>query len=76
MMKNHINTNNFFYFTMDTELKCAAATLIIGILLKRRKRKNRKQRSAWVKPWLKRRNERGVYNTLLQELRLEAKDEY
>ena len=38
--------------------------------------KHRKKRSVWVKPWLQRRNKLGVYHTLLQELRIEAEDEY
>ena len=29
-----------------------------------------------MKPWLQRRNKLGVYHTLLQELRIEAEDEY
>ena len=31
---------------------------------------------AWVKPWLKRREERGIYNTLVRELRTEEELEY
>ena len=50
--------------------------MIIGVLLKRRKTKQRKKRSVWVKPWLQRKNKLGVYHTLLQELRIEAEDEY
>ena len=30
----------------------------------------------WVKPWLSRRSEFGVYNNIFQELRLEEKFEY
>ena len=31
-------------------------------------RRNRAKRSIWIKPWLQRRAERGVYNNLFQEL--------
>ena len=61
---------------MDVDQERAAASMIIGVLLKRGKTKHRKKRSVWVKPWLQRRNKLGVYHTLLQELRIEAEDEY
>ena len=55
--------------------KQAAAAIIIALLLKMKKtRKSRQKRRVWVKPWLKRRQSLGVYETLLVELRLE--DEY
>ena len=66
----------FVLFAMDVDQERAAAAAIIGVLLKRRKTKHRKKRSVWVKPWLQRRNKLGVYHTLLQELRIEAEDEY
>ena len=68
----------FVLFAMDVDQERAAAAVIIGVLLKRRKTKHRKKRSVWVKPWawLQRRNKLGVYHTLLQELRIEAEDEY
>ena len=56
---------------MDSEEECAA------IISKRtKKRKQRRHRSIWVKPWLSRRSELGVYNTLLQELRFEEINDY
>ena len=62
---------------MDNDIEsAAAATIVIAIICKRRKVKIRKKRSAWVKPWLKRREERGIYNTLVRELRLEEELEY
>ena len=53
---------------MDSEEECAVAVLIIANILKKRKRrgKKRKPRTVWVKPWLTRRNELGVYNTLFE----------
>ena len=66
----------FVLFAMDVDQERAAAAVIIGVLLKRRKTEHRKKCSVWVKPWLQRRNKLGVYHTLLQELRIEAEDEY
>ena len=66
----------FVLFAMDADKESAAAAVVIGVLLKRRKSKERKKRSVWVKPWLQRRNKLGVYHTLLQELRMEAEEEY
>ena len=66
----------FVLFAMDADQESAAAAVVIGVLLKRRKSKQRKKRSVWVKPWLQRRNKLGVYHTLLQELRMEAGEEY
>ena len=40
------------------------------------KRKRRRHSTVCAKPWLSRRSELGVYNTLLQELRLEEEFEY
>ena len=63
---------------MDSDLECAAAVLVISSVIKKKKslRKKRKQRTVLVKPWLNRRNELGVYNTLLRELRMEDEGEY
>ena len=66
----------FLLFAMDADQESAAAAVVIGVLLKRGKSKQRKKRSVWVKPWLQRRNKLGVYHTLLQELRMEAEEEY
>ena len=49
---------------MDSDIECAAAAVLIAAILKKKKRnKKRKRRTVWVKPWLNRRNELGVYNT-------------
>ena len=66
----------FVLFAMDADQESDATAVVIGVLLKRRKSKQRKKRSVWVKPWLQRRNKLGVYHTLLQELRMEAEEEY
>ena len=41
---------------------------IVALLLVKRNKKKRK-RSVWVKPWLRRRIDLGLYEMLLQELR-------
>ena len=62
---------------MDSEEDVAAAAIVIAIICKRREKRERKRnRSIWVKPWLQRRNELGVDNTLLMEFRFEDEDEY
>ena len=62
---------------MDSEEDVAAAAIVIAIICKRRRKRERKRnRSVWVKPWLQRRNELGVDNTLLMEFRFEDEDEY
>ena len=60
---------------MNSQEECAAAIVVV-IILKKRKKKRRKKRKLWVKLWLSRRNERGIYNNLIQELRCEDVDEY
>ena len=52
---------------MESDEKAAAA--IVTLLLAKKNKKKRK-RSVWVKPWLRRRINLGVYETLVQELRL------
>ena len=61
---------------MDSDSECAAAAIVFAVLLKRRKKSKRKKRSAWVKPWLQKRTQLGIYDTLLQELRLEEEEDY
>ena len=61
---------------MDSDSECAAAAIDFAVLLKRRKKSKRKKRSAWVKPWLQKRTQLGIYDTLLQELRLEEEEDY
>lgn len=59
---------------MDTDLAAfsVAMSAILLIALKvRKKKKSRRKRRIWVRPWIARRSERGVNNTLLEELRLE-----
>ena len=51
---------------MESDEKAAAA--IVTLLLAKKNKKKRK-RSVWVKPWLRRRINLGVYETVVQELR-------
>ena len=71
--------NNWIFFRfMTSEMEVAAASLIVALVVKKWKQQKwkRKVRSSWVKPWLKRRDELGVYSTLLQEFRFEDHIEY
>ena len=61
---------------MDSDSECAAAAIVVAVLLKRRKRSKHKKRSAWVKPWLQKQTQFGIYDTLLQELRLQEEEDY
>ena len=61
----------------DSTLDIAAAAVVVGVLLKRRKiNKKRKSRNVWVKPWLQKRRELGVCDTLLLELRFREEQKY
>ena len=61
---------------MDSEDEYFAAAIIVSIISKELERKRQKrQRSVWVKPWLARRNELGVGNTLLEEFQLKNDEE-
>ena len=52
---------------MDTEsaLVLAATGIIVALAVK--KGRKRRKRSIWVKTWLSRRDEKGVYNNLLED---------
>ena len=60
--------------SFDGEATAALAIFIVGLAIaKRRKRKTekRRKRSTCVKPWLYRRENLSLYDTLLLELRFE-----
>ena len=63
---------------MDCDLECVAAILVISSVIKKKKcvRKKEKTKNCWIKLCWNRRNEIGVYNNLLQELRLEDEGKY
>ena len=60
------NKSNRFHLKMESNEETAAA--IVALLLMKGSRKKRK-RSVWVKPWLGRRINLGLYEMLVQELR-------
>ena len=59
---------------MDSDTELAAAAIIVAIISKKKER--RRRRTTWVKPWLQRRSQLGMYDTLLREFREEDIDEY
>ena len=62
--------------TMMSE-ELAAAAIAIAIISKRKNtERKRKRRTVWLKPWLYKRPNFGVYDTLLSELRLEEGNEF
>lgn len=63
---------------MDSRsVRIANTCLVLAVLAKQKRRKpKRKERSEWVKPWLKRRQELSVFDTLLNEFRFEEPVEY
>ena len=62
---------------MDSDVESiAAASIILAVVSRKRKTKKRKVRCTWVRPLLKRREEFGVYDTLVQGLRSEEEMEY
>ena len=60
---------------MSEEQAAAAITLAI-ISTENNSKKKRQKRNVWVKPWLKRKENYGGYETLLTELRLKHKFNY
>ena len=58
---------------MESDEEIVAA--IAALLLVKKNKKNRK-RSVWLKAWLGRIINLGLYETLVQELRFEDKSEY
>ena len=70
IVKSKVQTDkNYSQTTMKLRSNTHGCELI-------KKKLRKKRRSVWVKPWLRRREERGVNNTLLQELCLEEEMEY
>ena len=73
MFTRSVKIPQFFSFAMDSDIERAAAAIIIATISKR---KNwRKRRSTWLKPWLQKRSQIGMFDTLLREFRQQEKDE-
>ena len=53
-----------------------AIACIIQEKSQKKRKRQRKDRKYWSKPWLLKRNELGFYNNLLEEFRLEDKECY
>ena len=74
--------SNVFIFhlrtKMDSDEEVAAAAMIIAICVENdvRKKKTRKRRKVWVKPWFQKRKSHGFYSQLLNELRVEDFEMY
>jgi hypothetical protein len=56
---------------MEDEEDVLALVVIASAIKSKRKVKKRRKRREWTKQWLLRRQSRGLYNNLIQELRLE-----
>ena len=67
----------FFHLIMANDIEIAATVaVIISLMLLLKKKKKGRKRSIWVKPWLTRRETRGIDNNLVRVLRLEDEEEY
>ena len=64
--------------TSDDDVTLVIALLLgYGIKLREgRKKKRRKQRIVWVKPWRSRRDELGAYNALINEMAMTDREDY
>ena len=58
---------------MEDAILIASTGMVLALALRKRKRK---ERSVWVRNWLARREEKGVYNNLIQEMRLEDSESF
>lgn len=56
----------------DSEEEIVAAVIIISEVSRKKSRK----RKIWTKPWLKKRHQFGIYDTLLREFRIESEADY
>ena len=57
----------------DDALLIASTGIVLALTLGKKKRK---KRCAWIRTWLARRDEKGVYNNLIQEMRLEDSESF
>ena len=65
--------------TSDDVTLVALSALLLGYGIKfreGRKKKRRKQRTVWVKPWISRRDELGAYNALINEMVMTDREDY
>ena len=76
LIEYNLGTHSHFAGTMDSESALVLAATGIVLALAVKKGRKRRKRRIWVKTWLSRRDEKGVYNNLLQEMRLEDSESY
>ena len=62
----------------ETVVKVSSAVLIIAAAtkIKIKRKKKRKERETWVKSWLLKRDLKGAYNNIIQELKLDDPENY
>ena len=58
----------------DDYVVAACSAVIIGLLAKEKRR--RRNKKIWVKKWLAARDDKGAYNNIIQELRLDDVESY
>ena len=58
---------------MDDAILIASTGMVFDLAIKKRKRK---ETSVWLRNCLARREEKGVYNNLIQEMRLEDNESF
>jgi hypothetical protein len=56
--------------------EAVAALLLIKLMQRRKLKRNKRNRTLWVKPWIAGRLEYGVYHILVQELRQDDPSAY
>ena len=64
---------------MEIHKEMAATSLIILAVVKRsrsKRKRYRRQRSVWVKPWLANRQYKSAFNNIFAELRLRDQEEF
>ena len=69
----------FFLKVSSDEEDVALVSMLYALASKKKKkntRANRSKRSIWIRPWLLKRPNFGVYDTLLKEFRLANPEEY
>ena len=65
--------------TSDDVTLVALSALLLGYGIKLRegrKKKRRKQRTLWVRPWISSRDELGAYNALINEMAMTDREDY
>ena len=57
-------------------IMCAGANVMMGEALSAQPRRRRRRRMVWTQPYLLRRDERGAYNNILHEFRMENPEKF